>query len=172
MYRLASIIMTSMLLVSCSNGTSSSPRSEVSWNEQSGFQNGDYTLYRINGDRYPGSPVPEGSELLHGWEILESCILLSSYDRALLFKAFRDGEAEMSGSERVLPDCFRPRHAIRTVVDDRTTDYLICFECSRYMVWVNGDQTAGGTTTNSPEKTFNAMLADCGADGFINSGSP
>ena len=167
MFRIITIILMSTLLFGCSNGTTSSSHPEISWSDQSGFQLGNYTLYRLNGDRYPGSPVPEGSELLHGWEILQSCNIQSSYDRARLFKAFREGEEEMSGSDRVLPDCFRPRNAIRTVVDDRTTDYLICFECSGYMVWMNGDQTAGGTTTDSPEKTFNAMLADCGADGNL-----
>ena len=167
MFRIIPIILVSTMLLGCSNGTTSSSHPEISWSDQSGFQLGNYTLYRLNGDRYPGSPVPEGSELLHGWEILESCNIQSSYDRARLFKAFREGEEEMSRNDRVAVDCFQPRHAIRTVVNDRTTDYLICFQCSNYMVWTNGEQTGGGGTTNSPEKTFNAMLADCGADGNL-----
>ena len=164
------MILMSAVLAACSNGTPSSSRPEVSLSEQAGHQAGSYTLYRLDGDRYPGQPVPEGSELLHGWTILESCIIDSSRDRAVMFKAFEQGREEMRriGTDH-LPDCFQPRHAIRVVVNDRTTDYLICFQCSNFMVWTDDEQTGGGSTTDSPEKTFDEMLADCGADGHLRS---
>ena len=159
------VMLASTVLVACTNGTTSSSRPEISRNEQAEFQVGTYTLYRINGDRYPGMPVPENAKLLHGWEILESCTMSSTYDRALLFKAFEEGQEEMRGNDQPQVDCFQPRHGIRTVVDGLTTDYLICFECLNFMVWENGEQTGGGVTTRSPAKTFDALLAECGSEG-------
>ena len=144
-----------MAIVSCSNGL------EVTPEEQADFQSGTYILYRIDGDRYPGSPVSEGSELIHGWEILESCNLESTRDRALVFKAFENGQKQWSKLGGIPVDCFQPRHGIRTTIDGVTTDYLICFQCSNFMIWTNDEQSGGGMTSNSPMETFDSILAAC-----------
>ena len=133
----------------------------VSPSEELQFAEGTFILYRMNGDRYPGEPVPEGSELLHGWEILQSCELQSNRNRAMVFKAFQQGQEEMTASEVTPLDCFQPRHGIRKIVDGETTDYLICFQCRNYMVWTNEQQTGGGATSDSPRVTLDEILEDC-----------
>jgi hypothetical protein len=51
----------------CTNNTGNTPAAPLSLSR---FSNGEFVLFRHNGDRYPGEAKPEGAELLHGWEIL------------------------------------------------------------------------------------------------------
>ncbi|MFI4859327.1 MAG: hypothetical protein ACIAXF_01460, partial [Phycisphaerales bacterium JB063] len=37
-----------------------------------------------------------------------------------------------------MAECFKPRHALRVVRGDVTTDYVICFQCSAYDIHSNG----------------------------------
>jgi len=51
----------------CTNNTGNTPAGPLSLSR---FSDGEFVLFRLNGDRYPGEAKPEGAELLHGWEIL------------------------------------------------------------------------------------------------------
>ncbi|MCH2134187.1 MAG: hypothetical protein MK116_10595 [Phycisphaerales bacterium] len=119
---------------------------------------GTFTLYRLDGDRYPGDPVPEGAVLMHGWPILQSCPIDSTATRQELIQALDDGIANGGG---VPVDCFNPRHAIRIEAGDTTTDYMICFQCSNYDIWTNDRKTGGGLMSSSPKSTFNRVLDRC-----------
>lgn len=123
---------------------------------------GVFTLYLLDGDRYPSEPAPEGAVLLHGWTILQTCSISSAATQEKLFKALDDGIAEIG----VVPsdmqiDCFNPRHAIRVNSEGVNTDYLICFQCKNYYIWEGDTKVSGGNTSNSPRTTFNRVLADC-----------
>ena len=119
---------------------------------------GEFILYRLNGDRYPSEPIPEGAELLHGWEILQTCSIASAGDRTQLIQALEAGQADARRSPEPSVDCFNPRHAIRTIDGETTTDRLICFECRNIMVWTNGEMTGGSSTSASPQAVFDSFL--------------
>jgi hypothetical protein len=122
------------------------------------FRTGEFILYRLNGDRYPSEPIPDGAELLHGWEILKRYPVASAHDRAQLIQALEDGQADARRNPEPPVDCFNPRHAIRTIDGETTTDRLICFECRNIMVWTNGEMTGGSATSASPQAVFDSYL--------------
>lgn len=119
---------------------------------------GEFILYRLNGDHYPSEPIPDGADLLHGWEILQTCSIASAGDRAQLIQALEAGQADARRNPKPSVDCFNPRHAIRTIDGETTTDQLICFECRNIMVWTNGEMTGGSATSAGPQAVFDSFL--------------
>ena len=118
-------LLTTVLLcasVGCSNNTGS----VTTVAEDDPRLKGTCTLYRLNGDRYPGEPIPEGSQHLHGWEILESCSVNDLSDRSELLGAFDKG-IFISSKESI--DCFNPRHASQAVTKTRA---VISFAASQF----------------------------------------
>ena len=119
---------------------------------------GSFILYKLDGDRYPGEPAPEGAELLHGWVILKKCSITSLTTRETLFKALDNGIDQWSGTP---VDCFNPRHAISVEMEGINVDYLICFQCKNYYIWEGDKRVSGGMTTAQPRNTFNRILDEC-----------
>ena len=155
MIRFAAWSVSLLLFAGCTNDTGG-PR--VTSPTVARFSDGDFVLVRLNGDRYPGEPVPDGSELLHGWEIVESLPIESVHDRARIFTAFEEGEEEANRNPGIAIDCFRPRHAIRIDRDGTTTDHLICFQCRNFMTWTDGEMTGGGSMSDLPKDVFESYL--------------
>lgn len=123
---------------------------------------GTFILYSLDGDRYPGDPVPEGAVLLHGWPILKECDIDPVATRHKIFAALDAGIEDASGmSSDMLPDCFNPHHAIRVETEGVAVDYVICFKCSQYEIWQGEKRVSGGKTSAAPRKTFDAVLAEC-----------
>ena len=152
---LFAVLLTTCLLAlgGCSNekaprATTPDPRAD-----------GAMIFYRLDGDRYPGDPVPPGTTLLHGYSVIKACGIADRESREEILNAFEAGIADHQGGIPV--DCFRPRHAIRIVQDGVTTDHLICFECSNWMSWTNDEQSGGGDTSDAPRRTFDRILDEC-----------
>jgi hypothetical protein len=148
------LLVLPLLLIGCAPDKSISTQAETA---DTRFQ-GAFTLYRLDGDRYPGDPVPQGAVLLHGWPILQTCSIGSMATRKELFRAFDDGIAKSSGEPI---DCFNPRHAIRVETDGVNVDYVICFQCHNYEIWEGDKKVSGGSTSPSPRATFDRILDDC-----------
>lgn len=58
-----------------------------------------------------------------------------------LLASFYDGLVPPGGSQNGLKQiafCFNPRHGIRAVLDGKTVDLMICFECRHFEVYENG----------------------------------
>ena len=149
------LTMLTLATAGCSAGGSASmsgpdPRAE-----------GAMTFYRLDGDHYPGDPVPPGATLLNGYSVIKACQVDDRRIREEILGAFDAGIADHRGGVPV--DCFRPRHAIRIVRDGVTIDYLICFQCSNWMSWKDGIPDGGGDTSDSPLATFDRILDDCAA---------
>ena len=152
---LAYVFVLSVLLSwGCSNG-----RSPLVNKHAISKGEGAFTLYRLDGDRYPGEPAPEGAQLLHGWLVLQECAITSTATREKIFRALDDGIDGYGGGVPV--DCFRPRHAIRIDWMGVTVDYLICFQCRNYYIYEGDKMVSGGNTTSSPKKTFDRILDEC-----------
>ena len=116
------------------------------------------TLYRLDGDRYPGDPVPDSAILLHDWPVLQVCPIDLPATQQRLLNALDEGIANGGG---VPVDCYNPRHAIRMESNTDTTDYMICFQCRNYEVWDGEQRVGGGLISKSPESTFNEVLENC-----------
>ena len=149
-FTLAAIVMA---VAGCTShearpGTTPDPRAE-----------GTMTIYALDGDRYPGDPVPPGTTLLHGWSVIKACRIDDGQTREEILTAFDEGIAAHRGGPPV--DCFRPRHAIRIELDGVTTDSLICFQCSNWMRWTDGRPTGGGATSDRSKPTFDRILENC-----------
>lgn len=123
---------------------------------------GAFTFHQIDGDSYPGDPVPEGAVMMYHWPILKSCSIESTEQRREMFKALDDGIAEAGrSSSDLMPDCFNPRHAIRVDHEGVQTDWLICFQCRNYEIREDGRVVGGGALSNTPRKLFNEILDGC-----------
>lgn len=130
-------------------GTSPDPRAE-----------GSMILYSLDGDRYPGEPVPPGTTLLHGWSVIKACPIDDRRTREEILHTFEAGVEDYQGGIPV--DCFRPRHAIRIEHGGVTTDHLICFQCSNWMTWTDGLEPSGsGYTSDTGRRTFDRILQGC-----------
>ena len=154
LFRLASLMLLATLTGACCTAEPEGLNDELDPRAQ-----GDFTLYRLDGDRYHGEAVPEGGKLLHGWLILEACPIEDTATRNRIFRAFDDG---MASPPRIQVDCFNPRHAISVVqADGVQMDWLICFQCRNWYSYENETMVDGGGTSRAPADVFNDILSAC-----------
>src|SRR5262245_37352099 len=66
------------------------------------------------------------------------------------------------GSEDKMSKCFCPRHAVRFTQKGHTFEYLICFQCSDFSEYVDGEHGRWGGFDPSVKATFNQPLVDAG----------
>src|SRR5262245_52600914 len=66
------------------------------------------------------------------------------------------------GSQEKMSKCFCPRHAVRAVQKGHTFEYLICFQCSDFSEFVDGEHGRWGGFDPSVKATFNQPLVDAG----------
>ena len=116
------------------------------------------TLYRLDGDRYPGDPVSDSAVLLHDWPILQVCPIQLPATQQKVLNALDEGIANGGG---VPIDCYNPRHAVRLESNTVTTDFMICFQCQNYEIWERDERVGGGLISKAPQSTFNEVLENC-----------
>ena len=116
-------------------------------------------LYSIDpGVMGPGRPpVTEGDELFHGYSVLGKIDVASAEDRRMLMTEYEAGKSKQPPKA-----CFNPRHGIRTIHQDKTTDYLICFECNQSYIYTGDAKSGSDIITESAQGTFNKHLTDAG----------
>lgn len=91
MWRIVLFLAACIVLLGCSGESrTAAPPAQI----LERFKTGEFILYRRNGDRYPSELIPDGTELLHGWEILQTCSIASAGDRAQLIQALEAGQAD------------------------------------------------------------------------------
>lgn len=104
-------------------------------------------------EEFRAEDVPE----LHGYRVLGSAPIDDDAVRAQLVDALYRGIRESEGDAAA---CFNPRHGIRTVSDERTVEFVICFECLSMHLYVDGTRHESILTSGSPASTFNDVLDD------------
>jgi len=117
------------------------------------------TLYSLDGFGagefdYEKHPPPGGT--LHGFGVLGSTTIEEADGRrvaAALNRGLQDSEAAA---------CFLPRHAVRVESDGSQTDFVICFECLQYSVYVDGKRTDHGLIDETPEPVLDEILKKAG----------
>ena len=86
------------------------------------------TLYSVNVQE----DLPDvGNGRFHEFPVLGKIEITDANQRHEIMAAVMDGISD-GGTPAA---CFWPRHAIRTVVDGKTIDYVICFHCSQIGIW-------------------------------------
>lgn len=70
------------------------------------------------------------------YPILGELEILDASVQAELITALNDDLGRCGDS----PKCYRPRHAIRLLTNDREIELVICYECSNAYLYENGDR--------------------------------
>lgn len=117
-------------------------------------------LYAIDGPAIY-DPSPEDHHLLnnlsedqlfHAYPILGQ-VDLSGTDKGKLLSEIMEHLDQVPGTGRA--ECFIPRHGLRVVRGEFTTDYIICYECNVYR-WVS-DDPAIGSGSHDALRDYNAF---------------
>ena len=82
------------------------------------------TLYSLDPDDSP----PKDAELFYDYRVLGKVVITDPQERRDIVMAINRGIAE----EREQFVCFDPRHGLRIVSNNKTIDYVICFQCGNY----------------------------------------
>ncbi|MCH2134182.1 MAG: hypothetical protein MK116_10570 [Phycisphaerales bacterium] len=103
-------------------------------------------IYRLDGERDRPKPLAGSPENFHGWRILRS-VSISDPDRVDdVMERLREQIAQGTGRSR----CFIPRHGIRHMTEDGSViDYVICYQCSAYSSYRDGESAGGGAIGGS-----------------------
>lgn len=88
-------------------------------------------LYSINPEKiWREKGVAPDRKYFCGYRVIGSAEIASAQERALVLNAFAKSVFAFVDGE-YLAGCFAPRHGMRLVIDGRTIDFLICFECAQ-----------------------------------------
>ena len=110
------------------------------------------TLYSYKGLEEP-SDISQGVDSYHALGKLE---VTDPKQRQQIINALNQGIADSDGE---MAACFWPRHGLRTATNGVSRDYVICFECSQYMVYEAG-KIETKPISPSPLATLNQILKD------------
>jgi len=116
------------------------------------------TLYSIDGRDFKPGEEPQTAEKLYGYPVLGKVEITAADQRKLIFATLQEGMARSDGTMAM---CFWPRHAIRTLENGRTVDYVICFKCLQLEMHA-GDSTSTKPITRDPQPVFNKLLQTAG----------
>lgn len=119
------------------------------------FKSSEVELFSLSTD-YNEELAPDN---FHGFNILGS-VKLS--DRGLLTRMARDLDKAVDTNDMTNVRCFWPRHGIRTTVDGKIFELVICFECHRLLLYVDGEFKFKTDLNSTPKLTFNKPLSDAG----------
>ena len=112
------------------------------------------TLYSLDPDDSP----PKDAELFNGYRVLGKVVITDPEERRVVVMAVNRGIAEKS--DQFL--CFEPRHGLRIVSNNKTIDYVICFQCGMYHEHL-GKKFHSGSISPLPQPFLNAVLKRAGA---------
>jgi hypothetical protein len=72
--------------------------------------------------------------MFHRFPVLGKVDIASSKDRTAILAAIKKGIAK--GGEPA--KCFFPRHGVKFTQAGKTMEYVICFECSQFVLYTDG----------------------------------
>jgi len=114
-------------------------------------------LYSIDGrDDDMRDKEPTSEEKFYGYPVLGKVDIKAPEKRKAIMTALNKGIAE---SEYGPADCFWPRHAIKVTENGKTSDYVICFECTAIYVYSGISREEKGTT-RKPQLVLNKYLRE------------
>ena len=116
------------------------------------------TLYSVDGRDFEPGEEPKTDEKFHGYPVLGKVEITEEGQRRDLIAALKVG---IDLSDGKLAACFWPRHAIRMVRENQTTDLVICFECYQLRDYKT-KQVKTITITRDPQPLFDKTLQEVG----------
>ena len=129
---------------------------EQGWNAL--IKGTDCVVYSLDPDldfKY-GNQNKTGIRTFQGWKVLNELrpTMATRYELA-------ESLARASMPLNVVPvDCFNPRHGIRSMRNGKTYDFVICFQCNSYHVYVDSNLAAMVPLSKQPRGLFNAKVTD------------
>lgn len=116
-----------------------------------------FELFSLDPDRRHADAKDKDS--FQGWKVLARTTVKDAEVRKKVLAALTKGMADSDGT---VANCFNPRHGLRATHDGKTLDLVICFECKRIEVVVDGKKS-GVRTTASPQSVLGDVLMAAGA---------
>jgi hypothetical protein len=96
----------------------------------------------------------------HGWRVLGKTAVKDPTTRKKHVNAFEKGVSEYKDGPA---NCFNPRHGIQVKHEDKTAEFVICFECAQvHVAIIDGSQPQTFLISQSPTTTFNEVLRAAG----------
>ncbi|HEY4308199.1 MAG TPA: hypothetical protein VGN12_02005 [Pirellulales bacterium] len=114
------------------------------------------TLYSIDGREERRNSVTE--QRFQGYPVLGWLDIEDADDRKAIMSAVEQGIAQSNGKP---PVCFSPRYGIQAMRHDKSSAYVISFQCLQLQV-IHDDATIMKTTTAAPEAVLNGYLTKAG----------
>ncbi len=154
--------LVGLLLLACGAGCGSKPIDQLPDTPA------ELIVFSIDGpavskrDGIKFTPEDGKGELLYGYPVLGKVVVADPEKRREVVAAVK--EAIRNPPEHVA-GCFVPRHVVRSVDGGRTVDFVICFECSQYETYRDGQHNGprgGGPITRSAKATLDQLLTDAG----------
>lgn len=118
------------------------------------------TVISIDGrDRETNDP-PTG-ETLYGYPVLGRVEVNDPDQIRKLIAGLREG---LNAPDVPLAKCYWPRHVLRVEQGGQTADYVICFQCQQYRLYLDGLNRTPAHPSISPRvrPVFDKPLADAG----------
>ncbi len=91
-----------------------------------------FELISLNPDRSVLNPKSS----FHGWIALGSTVITLAETKEKIVSGMEKAAAEADLESQVF--CFNPRHGIRAVVNNKTLELVICFECLQLQAYFDG----------------------------------
>jgi len=91
----------------------------------------------------------------HGYPVCKTTIVRDRNTQNNLHKTLED--AIRRGPEQS-PKCFTPRHGVRWRIGSATHDYVVCFECSNFLEYVDGKVSRNGSLNADVANMFDDVL--------------
>jgi hypothetical protein len=114
----------------------------------------EFDLYSLDPARQQAKDAVAGA--FHDWKVLGKTAVKGGVAKTIR-AAVKKGAKDSDGS---VAACFNPRHGIRVVLDNKTYDFVICYECLSASVY-EGDKKIGYfLTARSPQETLSKVLRD------------
>jgi hypothetical protein len=111
------------------------------------------TLYSLSPDWvWP----PRGKQHFYSYEILGSVTLSNPADLTSLGNVIRDGVASYDDEEYTC--CFKPRHGLRIRKANHCFDFVVCFECKKLIVYVDGKESEPILGVTGTSNVLNEIL--------------
>jgi hypothetical protein len=95
--------------------------------------------------------------VIHDYPVLGKVEVTEIEQRRQLIDALKAAIAQPNVAQA---GCFLPRHVLRVEQDGQTIDYVICFHCRNYHLYVDGRLRTGYKSSISPDAApvFNKLL--------------
>ncbi|HVS35057.1 MAG TPA: hypothetical protein VMS17_05710 [Gemmataceae bacterium] len=100
----------------------------------------------------------KGKDAFHDYKVLSKTTVKDGDARKEITTALEKGVAEGGP----IAKCFEPRHGLHVVYQDKTYDFLICYQCSQIQVFSGTAEPATVATSSASKAALDKALKNAG----------